>query len=107
MRLSILAFLLLGMGLFEAHGNDDKPKTGNLVEAVRNLVETSRTKNGVPAVGVVVTSRKEILTLQVDGLRKAGTKVKVLPTDRFHLGSNSKAFTATFRHPRAAQAAEL
>jgi CubicO group peptidase (beta-lactamase class C family) len=58
------------------------------------LVEAARTKYKVPAIGVIITSSKGVLELHVEGVRKAGTNIKAQPGDKFHMGSNTKAFTA-------------
>ena len=103
MRFSILAgMVLLGAGLIacsadektRSPGSGEKPGTMALKDDVRKLMETARTKFNVPALGVVITSSKEVLTLEVQGLRKMGATVKAQPADKFHLGSNTKQFTA-------------
>jgi CubicO group peptidase (beta-lactamase class C family) len=94
MRQALAMLVMLGVGLLGARGADETGKSGLLNEELRKLVESVREKTKVPAVGVIVTSSKGVLALQVDGLRKAGTKIKVQPGDKFHMGSNTKAFTA-------------
>jgi CubicO group peptidase (beta-lactamase class C family) len=94
MRQALAVIVLLGVGIAAARGVDEKAKTGELDGLVRKLVEVARTKHGVPGMGVVITSSKGVMVLHVDGLRKAGTKIKLEPGDKFHMGSNTKAFTA-------------
>jgi CubicO group peptidase (beta-lactamase class C family) len=77
-----------------ARADEEKPKSAVLDEAVGKLVALSRTKHGVPAVAAVLATSRGVQSVHADGLRKAGDKVKVQPWDRFHLGSDTKAFTA-------------
>jgi CubicO group peptidase (beta-lactamase class C family) len=69
-------------------------KVGELREKLVKLMEAARAKAGVPAVGALVVTSKGTMLLEVTGARKAGTDVKIQPADRFHLGSNTKHFTA-------------
>jgi CubicO group peptidase (beta-lactamase class C family) len=96
MRAAILAALVLGGAglLAAAPAADEKPNADDLDKEVRKLVEKARLKHGVPALGAILLNSKEVLALHVDGVRKAGTKVKALPADKFHLGSCTKSFTA-------------
>src|SRR4051812_17224122 len=95
MRVILLAtVLVLALGLPAGRAADDKPKSAVIDQAVGKLVEASRTKHGVPAVAAIVTTSKGMLSLRADGLRKADDKVKIQPGDKFHLGSDTKAFTA-------------
>jgi CubicO group peptidase (beta-lactamase class C family) len=94
MRVILLATVLLAARLPAGRAADDNPKSGVIDQAVGKLVEASRTKHGVPAVAAIVATSKGTLSLRAEGLRKAGDKVKIQPGDKFHLGSNTKAFTA-------------
>ncbi len=94
MRQATVAIVLMAAGLLGARGADEKGKTGLLDAEVRKQVQAAMTKYKVPAMGVMVTSSKGAQELHVEGVRKAGTKVNVQPGDKFHMGSNTKAFTA-------------
>jgi CubicO group peptidase (beta-lactamase class C family) len=95
MRAAIWAGLaLLVAGLPAAPAADPKDRADDFEKEVRKLVRTIRDKHDVPALGVIVLTSKEVLALHVEGVRKSGTKVKALTTDKFHLGSDTKAFTA-------------
>jgi CubicO group peptidase (beta-lactamase class C family) len=94
MRQAVVVIVLLGAGMVGARASDEKGKTGLVGDEVRKLVGASLAKHKVPALGVIVTTGNETLAIHVDGLRKAGTKVKIQPGDKFHMGSNTKALTA-------------
>jgi len=48
----------------------------------------------LPAIAVAVAKNGKIVAAGVAGVRKAGTNISVKINDRFHLGSDTKAFTA-------------
>lgn len=54
-----------------------------------------REKHGVPALGVAVIVDGRLAALGVDGVRKHGSPAAVTVDDRWHLGSCTKAMTAT------------
>lgn len=54
-----------------------------------------REKHAVPALGAAVISGGEVIALGVSGLRAAGSPEAVAPADLWHLGSCTKAMTAT------------
>jgi CubicO group peptidase (beta-lactamase class C family) len=58
-------------------------------------LESAREKHSVPALGAAIVSSKGLLAIHVVGVRKKGSDAKVTIDDRFHLGSDSKAMTAT------------
>jgi CubicO group peptidase (beta-lactamase class C family) len=49
----------------------------------------------VPALGAAVVNGKGLTAVAVVGVRKRGTEVPATVTDSFHVGSNTKALTAT------------
>ena len=53
------------------------------------------TRGGPPAMGVLVIRHGRVAGEAVRGVRQLGDTVAVRPGDRWHLGSNTKAFTAT------------
>lgn len=62
---------------------------------IHDLLETVRQRHRMPAMaGVIVTSRG-LVAQGVAGVRKAGTDVKATTDDLWHLGSETKAMTAT------------
>lgn len=59
------------------------------------MLESVRTEFGVPAVGGAVVTKTGVSGLGVAGIRKHGSNVAVETGDRWHLGSDTKAMTAT------------
>lgn len=59
------------------------------------LLETHRAKQSLPAVGAIVVTHEGVVARGVAGVRKLGDDTKVQLTDRWHLGSDTKAMTAT------------
>lgn len=64
------------------------------VNGLRGWVQSARAEHKVIALGAVVASRDGILEVAVDGVRAHNTDDAVQVTDRWHLGSNTKALTA-------------
>jgi CubicO group peptidase (beta-lactamase class C family) len=62
---------------------------------LRRLLEEYRKKHDVPALGAAIVTSRGVKVLAVVGVRKRGEKVKAEEGDCFHLGSETKAFTAT------------
>ena len=68
------------------------------VRAAENLdayLEGVRAKYGLPALAAAVTRSGEIVASGAAGKRAIGIDIPVTMEDRFHLGSDTKAFTAT------------
>ncbi|MCH9033112.1 MAG: beta-lactamase family protein [Planctomycetes bacterium] len=59
------------------------------------LLETERAKHALPAVAAVVIKKDRIVARGVAGVRKLGDDTKAGLDDRWHLGSDTKAITAT------------
>lgn len=62
---------------------------------LQSELDEARKTHDVPALGAAIVSSKGLQTLAVAGVRKKGSDVKVTKDDRFHLGSDTKAMTAT------------
>jgi len=60
-----------------------------------SLLETIRADAKVPALAAVVLRGDQIVAAGVAGVREAGRPERVTISDRFHLGSDTKAMTAT------------
>ncbi len=59
------------------------------------LLEPIRAKHKLPALAAGVIREGRLAALGAVGVRKAGTKIKVTRDDAFHIGSCTKAMTAT------------
>jgi CubicO group peptidase (beta-lactamase class C family) len=64
-------------------------------EAVTSALKPIRQKFGVPAMAAAVVSSEGIQIIGAVGVRKRGTEIPVTLTDQWHLGSDTKAMTAT------------
>lgn len=70
------------------------------------LLKTLREKSSIPGVTAAIVSRGELVALGADGVRKRGSDVAITANDRMHLGSCTKAMTATLA-ARMVEAGEL
>lgn len=62
---------------------------------LQKTLDAIRQKHGVPALGAALLDARGLQTLAVSGVRKAGSSVAVTIGDQWHLGSDTKAMTAT------------
>ena len=79
-----------------AFGNQDAnacPIAGDRKVAL--LLKSIRQKYQVPAIAGAIVTSKGVVTVGVAGVRKRGTTIPVTLADRWHLGSETKAMTAT------------
>jgi CubicO group peptidase (beta-lactamase class C family) len=58
-------------------------------------IHSIREKKHVPAIAALLWENGQVKSYEVSGLRKWGEKISVTPDDLFHLGSCTKAMTAT------------
>lgn len=95
-RLGIVCALLLFVSGFSG--------IAGAVELAAKL-NAARAKAGTPAMGAVIVRDGAVVDLAVTGVRARGSDVAVTTDDRWHLGSNLKAMTATLvaRHVAAGQ----
>lgn len=61
---------------------------------LKSMLTPYLSKYELPAIAAAVTKNGRIVASGVAGVRSAGTKIKVTMNDRFHIGSDTKAFTA-------------
>jgi CubicO group peptidase (beta-lactamase class C family) len=83
-----LAFLLLAFAPAPAFAEQQ-------VADLNAELEQLRTEYGLPALAAAVVKRGVIVAVGAVGVRAHGSTVKVTTADRFHLGSDTKAMTAT------------
>ncbi len=62
---------------------------------LESTLEAVRAEFNVPAIGGAIVTKQGIKLLDVAGIRKDGSNVAVEVGDRWHLGSDTKAITAT------------
>ena len=105
-KLPVLATLALSLCLAacsgDSRGPEPLPATGPPPAAgtigdgrLRELVEWARASQRMPAMGVVLVRNGQIAEKAAVGLRSSNAAVAVADTDRWHLGSLTKAMTAT------------
>src|SRR5262245_36895912 len=62
---------------------------------INELLEPIRAAHKLPALAGAIVTSKGLVAAGAVGVRKAGTDVSVTVNDLWHLGSNTKAMTAT------------
>lgn len=87
-RLSPLALAALAVGVPAAA---DPPKPRDLAAVLAPIREAAN----VPAMGGAILAGDRLVAVGVDGVRMRGSKERVTVSDRWHLGSCTKAMTAT------------
>jgi CubicO group peptidase (beta-lactamase class C family) len=63
-------------------------------QSMLKMADSVRRARGIPAIGYVVFSSDKILDIGVSGFRQYRKRDSVLLSDRFHLGTNTFAFTS-------------
>lgn len=72
---------------------DDGSRDGDA--AIAELLTPIRLKHAVPAICAAVVNGQGVVAIGAVGVRKVGDATAVTVEDRWHLGSNTKAMTAT------------
>jgi CubicO group peptidase (beta-lactamase class C family) len=86
----MIALLLLG-----CPGSTTPDDTDRQVESVDDVVAPIRDQHAVPALGAARVDGEGLLAVGVAGVRIDGQPSEVTSEDDFHLGSDTKAMTAT------------
>ena len=81
--------LLLGLILMNASAQSVSPAD------ISDVLEAVRAKSGMPGLAAVVLHGDQIVAQGATGVRAAGSQPALTIADRFHLGSDTKAMTAT------------
>ena len=71
------------------------PSTAFAEDSLDAALEPVRAKYGLPALAAAVIKDGKIVARGVTGVRMLGTDIKATIDDRFHIGSDTKAMTAT------------
>lgn len=74
---------------------DQPPKSARAAADLRDLIEPICAHAKLPAMGVAVVTVDGVIGLGVTGVRERGGSTPVTVNDRWHLGSCTKAITAT------------
>jgi len=65
------------------------------VESLDEWIDSVRRQHNIPAMGAIVFRAETVLARGIAGVRRSNSMTPVEVTDRFQLGSNTKAITAT------------
>jgi CubicO group peptidase (beta-lactamase class C family) len=97
LRLFVAALALAVLPLAVGSPGPGQPEGGAAPTAKQlgELLEPVRKKHDLPALAAAVVNRKGVVALAAVGVRKRGERVPMTPGDQFHLGSDTKAMTAT------------
>lgn len=90
-RFNVLIVLLVLLVI----GCAGKPGDEAAATDIKGLLEKIRVEYELPAMAGAVISRGEVIAMDAVGVRKAGDKTEVTIEDKFHIGSCTKAMTAT------------
>jgi CubicO group peptidase (beta-lactamase class C family) len=100
--LSVLSGHAAGQGAVQANRSAQQeapaksaPPAAKPLEDLAELLVPIRKRHDMPALGAAVIVDGELVALGVDGIRKVGDETKVSTKDLWHLGSCTKAMTAT------------
>lgn len=98
-RLSPIAtwFALIGLlaPLPRIMADDRTSQSAPAVDDLADRLEAIRAKHDLPALAGAIVSGDKLVALGVTGVRRHGKPERVTHDDRFHLGSCTKAMTAT------------
>lgn len=92
LRFGSVCFVVLTAVL---QGQDKTVAPQRELEDLRALIAPIRKQHDMPALGACVIVKGKVVALGVDGVRKVGNETPVTTKDRWHLGSCTKAMTAT------------
>jgi CubicO group peptidase (beta-lactamase class C family) len=91
----VIAFLFAAGDTFAQKVLPEGPRVmTRLPESLSSTLAPYLDKYDLPALGAAVVKDGRIIAIGAAGTRRAGQKVPVTTSDRFHLGSDTKAMTA-------------
>jgi CubicO group peptidase (beta-lactamase class C family) len=96
----LLSAITAALSLWAYHAAEPAPFNAGYCPAVgdpavTNLLAPIRAKYKVPAMAAALVTSKGLVTVGAVGTRKRGTEIPVTLNDQWHLGSDTKAMTAT------------
>ncbi len=92
---AVVVFLVPAIGICEQRPTPQEAATANADPQINALLEEARKKWDVPALAGAIVSGDGLVAFGVVGVRKRGDETMAGPRDLWHLGSNTKAMTAT------------
>jgi CubicO group peptidase (beta-lactamase class C family) len=90
----ILATIIILFSTSLVLPQEPSPSTGP-ESRINEVLESIRQKHQVPALAGAIVTGKGLVASGVVGVRKAGTEIQATVDDKWHLGSDTKAMTAT------------
>ena len=95
--LSLLAIALAGCSKSSVidGGADGGGLDGGAIDDLSSTLEPIRANGGLPSLAAAVFRGDELIALGATGVRKLGDATAVTSADKWHLGSDTKAMTAT------------
>jgi CubicO group peptidase (beta-lactamase class C family) len=91
----ILALLLPVASCADLTHTTSQEAAHTATHGIGGLLEPIRQRYDLPAMAAAVIVDGRTIVWDATGVRKAGSNVKVTPNDKFHIGSCTKAMTAT------------
>ena len=88
------AFVSGAVGLAACRKQRIEPRQGE-PQSLTSMLESNRRKFNVPAMAATVLDASHVLECEAVGVLRRGDSSPVQRSSRFHLGSNTKAITAT------------
>ena len=88
-----IVFALFGALGLAAAAHGQSPARAD--KEINEILEPIRKKHHLPALAGALVTSKGLCAIGAVGVRKVGAKVAVTVEDRFHIGSDTKAMTAT------------
>ncbi len=95
MKIAFAVALVLLTGTRAVAGSQVPTAEPAQLTDLSSILEPIRAKHDIPALAGAIVSRGELEAIGVCGVRERGGEVAVTIDDRFHLGSCTKAMTAT------------
>jgi CubicO group peptidase (beta-lactamase class C family) len=85
----------LGLALASPYAVLTPANAAESPDDLHDLLARQRQSNGLPAIAAGVMKQGKLLAAGAVGVRKSGTNAAVTAHDKFHIGSDTKAMTAT------------
>ena len=94
---ALLPLFLAAMGLLAGCRTSqlEQPAPPTADSSLAAILNEARRRHRIPAMAAVATRADGILETATEGIRREGLPDPVIPGSRFHIGSNTKAMTAT------------
>lgn len=92
MKVLVLPVFTIFLGQGQSLHSESIPSES---EAIKNLLDTRRQTQHLVGIAAVVIRSNTIIGIAASGVKRQGEDIPLDSTDMWHLGSNTKAITAT------------